>query len=575
MISGGDTLIDEKGLQTSQDYIEKSSPTAGHSAILNIQRSFIEPFYVVNPEISNQFKDMNEAIDLQLSKRTPSTWNKVNDWISSMVGYNLNPLPIIGGIYGGKVIGLAAHAVAAVGERLLPSAALAFFKKPLDQVLGNNSFVPKIVERGAKRPATVGEASSMAANTYGFAAGSMLPAELVENYNRDTKHINFGGVISGTAADGGIGLLLGVTPFAIGTVWKKIFGKGHIEIAKGVEESVPKVGELKDLSINEFKDHPIAKQISQALTEKRITPKEAKLAEEYLTKPNEDMLNKRASEALIEDGIPIDSATNRVFLSLSTKADNKNIMDGIADGLASDIPDEFRHAYIQYVAHNRLDNFVADNSKMVSGIDQVVKDAREKISYKDKKLKEADDMLETIMANEFHEIQSPEHFAEIKEIHEHIKSNRKNYHADEKYERLHDLSDHFFSARAVIDRLHLEDEYEKQHAFADVLDTYNNILKSNPGITAKPESVLDYTRQKLFSMSDEVRPLEESITEPKSIKIENDEKILKYQAEDAERSGSKIMKEEYQIATDKYREFKSSTNIFKDLISCLMGMSHG
>ena len=74
---------------------------------------------------------------------------------------------------------------------------------------------------------------------------------------------------------------------------------------------------------------------------------------------------------------------------------------------------------------------------------------------------------------------------------------KKNFQMSAAYHRLMDLSNVLHNARTLLDRIHLEHEYNKQEAYRDLIDHLLKRADSNITATAKPDNVIEYLRKRI------------------------------------------------------------------------------
>lgn len=171
------------------------------------------------------------------------------------------------------------------------------------------------------------------------------------------------------------------------------------------------------------------------------------------------------------------------------------------------------------------------------------------------------------------------------EIIPHFKS-RRSYH------RLLDLTHTSNKARQLMHEVHLLDEYEKQQMYATVLDSLHKMMKSDVGILAKPERVINYMKERLHEKIPEYQKIEKKETMLDKFNVAEREKreigevkneknegekyspILKKFDEEMKSSPPEI-KEEYEKVKTQFNEFNQSENVFKNLISCVVGSLNG
>jgi hypothetical protein len=149
----------------------------------------------------------------------------------------------------------------------------------------------------------------------------------------------------------------------------------------------------------------------------------------------------------------------------------------------------------------------------------------------------------------------------------------KNFERSNAYHRLLDLSNVWHNARTLLDRVHLENEYNRQSAFRDVAHQVLRIADSDMGALAKPENVMDYLKNRIEGQIGKIEPIEElnaEVAAKMNVPADSDA-ILNEQELQVKETKAEDAKNEFAQSSDRFKEFKKSENIFKNLISCVMG----
>jgi hypothetical protein len=149
----------------------------------------------------------------------------------------------------------------------------------------------------------------------------------------------------------------------------------------------------------------------------------------------------------------------------------------------------------------------------------------------------------------------------------------KNWQRSNAYHRLIDLAQVWHNAKTLLDRVHIEAEYERQAAFKTLADHILNVADSTSERLAKPESVIDYLKKRIEGSQMKA----ESDAEVKKIADEtlevpqDAEKVINEQTEQLKESGAEELVKDHTEAVQKFEEFKKSEGVFKQLIECVMG----
>jgi hypothetical protein len=153
----------------------------------------------------------------------------------------------------------------------------------------------------------------------------------------------------------------------------------------------------------------------------------------------------------------------------------------------------------------------------------------------------------------------------------------KKFELSKDYHRLLDLSNVWHNARTLLDRIHLEHEYNKQEAFRDLAQHTLNVADSNLPKMANPENVTDYLKRRIEGTLSQVEPVakvEAIVKERRQVPADSDT-ILTEQEARIQKTQAVDAKEEFQLSSSRYKEFKVSDGIFKNLISCVLGAANG
>ena len=141
------------------------------------------------------------------------------------------------------------------------------------------------------------------------------------------------------------------------------------------------------------------------------------------------------------------------------------------------------------------------------------------------------------------------------------------------YQRLLDLSNVWHNARTLLDRVHLEHEYNRQEAYKTVASHVVNVSDSNLPALAKPENVMDYLKARIeakIKKTEDISDVKADLKRYEDIPADS-ESVLKSQEESVKKTSAENARAEFDDTFKKYKDFKSSPNIFKNLISCVMG----
>lgn len=161
-----------------------------------------------------------------------------------------------------------------------------------------------------------------------------------------------------------------------------------------------------------------------------------------------------------------------------------------------------------------------------------------------------------------------------------------NYKKLPQYRRLQELSDLRQEAKYALDRIALEEEYNKQRSFAKIIQNYIDTANSNAKKFADPNKVVEYLSKQLSDESPLLEDyakvnsaLEERQTQSVKakegqdqigVKELSDEEIEAIQAKDAEDA-----KKEFNTENKRYEQFAKNQDILKESILCVMEKLNG
>jgi len=177
------------------------------------------------------------------------------------------------------------------------------------------------------------------------------------------------------------------------------------------------------------------------------------------------------------------------------------------------------------------------------------------------------------------EILSPKD--ELKSLHDSMVKDGKlvdNFKHTRDYHRLVDLAKVETGARSMLYRINSIAQYEKQAAYRDMLQFFSNVMQTNFDKLADSKKILDYMKNRIEDklpkeIKDQVR-LEDVQKAVKDVP-DDYEKVLDDTRDALRENAPKELAAEYEEAAAKVKEFTKSENIFKNLISCVMGSLNG
>ncbi len=147
------------------------------------------------------------------------------------------------------------------------------------------------------------------------------------------------------------------------------------------------------------------------------------------------------------------------------------------------------------------------------------------------------------------------------------------------YQRLQELSDHWPQAKSLMDRIKLEEEFDKQQVIKDSLDKIRKAVESPESKMANHDNVISYLKERIEGMKPSKNPIgvkektpEQKISEASNVPSDV-EKVTAEQKEFVDKISEKApkLKEEYSMIHNKIRQFKKSEKILQEFINCVLG----
>src|SRR5580693_369583 len=365
-----------------------TKPTTAHSVFTNLAVGVATPIVALNMLDSDFSKKpegkavLNFMDSVRLENATPGmgTAQKITGEISNMIGFGLNP--ITWGL--GAAGGIAARGVVAGAGRVAPEVLSAFMRRPIAEMVSKpiGQYIPSMYGRGlGETPLTLGLVGKKTLETFGTFAGAGVPQGIVDNYKRDTNHINWGGVAREAGEMGAFGLALGAIPFTWGVL------RGKVNRARGTE-------------LSEGVDHHA---LDQALAEGHITEVEHKWYMDYLEhqkNPGDEAMTKslqeRGSVIANENGHTANTVSNEALFEILTPNDVSNLHGAISDQVAGGVPEAYQRSLSDFIIHNRMD-YIRQNPKWLDGVRGYVDFVNQKLIAKPSKIAEANKILDDHM----------------------------------------------------------------------------------------------------------------------------------------------------------------------------------
>ena len=495
----------------------------------------------------------------------------------------------------------------------------------------------QVGKAGAERDLSLALLSEKSLSTFGTFAGAGVPQGVVDNFNQDTNHIGWGGVAREAGEMGAFGIVIGSIPFTWGVLRGKInraSGRGVNDVVgiRDVDSAFEKGRITKDehawyVDYLEHQKNPSdvgkleslqtrATEIAGNNGHKTNTVSNEALFD--ILKP-EDISNLHGvvADQLASAHLPEEqrmALTNFIVHNrLDELRSNPESLDGVR-GYVDFINQKMANKEAKLAQANEIldkhlltsmkDNMIFSQKELLKMIRKSGFEAShvhhlpvtlpenlkthlklaEKISYlKDKlrkdKRKGLPENKQTVrriseLEKKLPKILTPkEELAHIRKTLLSEKGLPKKWQHSVAYHRLLDLSHVWENAKTLLDRVHMEDEYNRQEAFKDVSESILKISDSDQTAFAKPENVVDYLKARIEGQLHTEIPMKDiavEVAEQQKVPTDADQ-VIDEQSQMLKDSQADDAKKELEASTERYKEFKSSENIFKNLISCVLG----
>ena len=330
----------------------------------------VQQLFEQRPE-GNPLRNMVDGLSM-ITDQPDMGWTQwAANGMANMVGFGLNPIT-----WGfGRAGGIAAEAVVgAAVKKVAPEAVTAFMRKPLAEVFGEKlgKYVPNVAVAGEKVPMTSMFLGKKYTEAFGTFAGAGAPAAWYENYNADTRHINWGGIASDLGHMGAFGLAIQTIPFAWGVLKAKV--------ARGTGKSAS-----AELTMADY---------NSALESGLITPDEHAWIKDYIENPLETSdLGARASKILADSGIKHNTVSGEVPVEIVNGEQIQNLKSAMLDQSIADMPENLKTTLSDYIVHNGIDS-LRENPGLIDGLRGFRDFIDEKLKHKLDKLEQANKMLD-------------------------------------------------------------------------------------------------------------------------------------------------------------------------------------
>lgn len=546
-------------------------------------------------------KELNETLEL-IQREThfadqPFTQTASN-WVADMIGYILNPV----------VLGLTAATGGAAGfavkglSKIAPKAITPFLEKTVGMVKHpqTKELVPLTIGDIGKRLTVSGAAGTGAGIPIAFEEGSASDAFMM----------------------GGIGMLFSSIPIAAGMFRKarmkpKVEVKGELEpgkedvipqeenpeITKWMEDYEQKTDSLENLEkratsllqkegfdvdsathklpmyiMNEENVKNLQVAASDALTA-NLEPTSRNYLLDYLVRNNLDELRENPkSIKMIQayDNFLTGKLAGREALTKSADAIHEtNMKSRITNDAFLSQPEIYKAVKKlsreeSHVSH--LPFTMPESLERRLKLESRIKELKKKPENKQtsKRIAELEAKLPKVLTPK-------EELAHIK--HKLIdKQGYRNKLTNREYDRLQELSEHWPQAKSLLDRVHIEEAYEKQISIKQVLDQMRKVLEAPLDRLSNPDNVIKYFKERMNnnkpkSIKPEVTP-KKIIDDAGKVPFDESAAVEEYLQVAHESKASNLRTDSVKI-NDKITQFRSSEKVRADFIQCMLEAANG
>lgn len=574
---------------------------------------------------------------VRLANETPGMgWPQwLADEGANMLGFGLNPatwgLGEAGSIAAKSLSATAGRVAPDALSVFMRTPVKDLVSKPLGE------YIPSMIgKEGAEKPLSLGLITDKTLSNFGTFAGAGVPQGIVDNFNADTGHIAWGGVAREMGEMGAFGIAIGSIPFGIGVLRGKVnraLGKdisesitpeslnealekgqitksehqwytdylehqktpGDIEVMKGLQTRATQMINDNGHKANVATDEAMF----EMLTPNDVTNLQGVIADQIsggvpaeYQKALSDFVVHNRMDYIRQDPRWLDGVRGYVdFINQKLEAKpskiaeaNKILDDHMLKGTRENMPfsqkELLRHmkkAGFEASHIQHLPVTIPENMTQHLRINEKIDKLKEKLRIA--KRRGQPENKQTMRRIGELETKRPKMLTpreELTQLRKTLLTDKglpKNWERSNAYHRLLDLSNVWANARTLLDRVHLENEYNRQEAFRDLAHETLRIADSDLPKIAKHNDVMDYMKRRIEGNLNKVEPIadvQKSVDDRQQVPADSDT-ILNEQQEQIKNTQAETAKEEFVQSTNRFKEFKESGNIFKNLISCVLG----
>jgi len=365
-------------------YGQRPKPTVGESTFNALRQPAYRSAYAIQSMFDwakgeptdQRLTDAVDLIGYQLQHPDFSTGQTVANSVAGVAGMMLDPTSLIlGGVIGkglGKGASLISNLIpdtvsALSGGYLSKSAINEALSKPIS-VFANNKYAKYL-------PKNLHEVIETEAKNAGMMTGFTLPESFLENYDKDTQRLNYGGMVESIAFNGGIGLAIPPLAWTAGV----ILGKAGRFLGE----------ELKELPISEK-----IKKLALAREKGGITEKEEEWLRNVYENPKDYESHLNSSMKLLDkENHPVNVFSGKLEVPFMTQEEMKQFQTFAVDQMASNNSISYKNALSDFVTHSMLDRMgkmVKDNPAMLDGIKAHIDETASRIEKRVEQLAKED-----------------------------------------------------------------------------------------------------------------------------------------------------------------------------------------
>ncbi len=622
----------------SNSLINNTTPTLSHSIFYNLAAGFAAPSLGVNEALDAQYALKPESLAIksfvdyigQENQNPLMGWGqKGASYLANMIGTVLNPITWMSSSAGGMI----ARGIISGAEKIAPNIVSTFMRRPFGQILSHPLTPAGITSSALKNYGVFfgGAVPLEINNQFNTDTGHINWGGVA----KESSQMGAYGIAIGSIPFA-LGLLKGKVNRSIGEEYSSEITSSKIDQALKNNVITPEeyqwyteyAEHLKDPSdlkkMQELQEratqiaikngHPgnIAshevqfdilkeedmKNLQAAASDQLISD----VPENYKTALSDFVVHNRLDELRAKpadlDGVRgyVDFINEKLkFKNSKLEESNKILDEHLTKRMSRSMPlsqeellRSIRKLGLNVKGMNQLGLTIPDRIKSRISLERRIEQVKDKIKNYKRLLKETGDKKYEIKIKERNQtisdlekkLKEPLHpVEEIKSLREELiteKGLKEGWERSNQYHRLLDLSNMWNNAKTLVDRVHLERDYHRQESFKNLSEQLIQVSESNANRFARPEDVMTYVKTRLEEKIYKKEDIK-NILEMESIQKEvpeNADTLLNEQLEKIKELNSESLTDEFEKSSERFKEFKASESIFKNLISCVLGASN-